>query len=136
MPDRLYLDHAATTPLLASISSPRNVVVTSTDNATTAAVAQVEIDRLLGMGVEKILFVSHLQDVNNDRALIPLLRGVDIAVAGGGDELLASSPDVENVSGEYFVKCRIAKPSKRARDDASALRLWELSEKLCNVSWR
>jgi 5'-nucleotidase len=84
----------ATTPLLASISSPRDVVVTSTDTETTAAVAQAEIDRLLGMGVEKILFVSHLQDVNNDRVLIPLLRGVDIAVAGGGDELLANSPDV------------------------------------------
>jgi 2',3'-cyclic-nucleotide 2'-phosphodiesterase / 3'-nucleotidase / 5'-nucleotidase len=85
---------AATTPLLASISSPRDVVVTSTDNASTAAVAQAEIDRLIGMGVEKILFVSHLQDVENDRALIPLLRGVDVAVAGGGDELLANSPDV------------------------------------------
>ncbi len=48
---------------------------------------------------------------------------------------LASSPDVEGVTGEYFVKCRIATPSKRARDEASAKRLWELSEQLCGVTW-
>ncbi|HUS30202.1 MAG TPA: SDR family oxidoreductase [Kofleriaceae bacterium] len=48
---------------------------------------------------------------------------------------LASSPDVEGVTGEYFIKCRIAKPSSAARDDASARRLWELSEKLTGVSY-
>jgi NAD(P)-dependent dehydrogenase (short-subunit alcohol dehydrogenase family) len=48
---------------------------------------------------------------------------------------LASSPDVEGVSGEYFAKCKIKQPSKKARDDASARRLWELSEKLCDVTW-
>lgn len=84
---------SATTPLLPTISSPRNVVVTSTDNASTAAVVQAEIDRLQNSyGVKKIIFVSHLQDLTNDRALIGLLRGVDIAVGGGGDELLANDP--------------------------------------------
>ena len=48
---------------------------------------------------------------------------------------LASSPDVEGVTGEYFLKCRIAKPSSKARDDASARRLWELSEKLTGVTF-
>ena len=48
---------------------------------------------------------------------------------------LASSPDVATVTGEYFVRCKIARPSKRARDDANATRLWELSERLCGVSW-
>lgn len=48
---------------------------------------------------------------------------------------LARSPDVEGVTGEYFIKCRIAKPSSRARDDASARRLWELSEKLTGVTF-
>ena len=48
---------------------------------------------------------------------------------------LASSPDVEGVTGEYFIKCRIAKPSSRARDDASARRLWEVSEKLTGVAY-
>ncbi len=48
---------------------------------------------------------------------------------------LASSPDVETVSGEYFVKCKIATPSKKARDEASAQRLWQMSEQLCGVTW-
>jgi retinol dehydrogenase 12 len=48
---------------------------------------------------------------------------------------LASSPEVANVSGEYFARCKVATPSRRARDDDSARRLWELSEKLCGVAW-
>ena len=48
---------------------------------------------------------------------------------------LASSPEVEGVSGEYFVKCKVAKPSRRARDDEAAARLWALSEKLTGVTW-
>jgi 2',3'-cyclic-nucleotide 2'-phosphodiesterase (5'-nucleotidase family) len=83
---------SATTPLLPTISSPRNVVVTSSDIASTAAVVQEEIDRLMRCprNVTRIIFVSHLQDLANDQALIARLRGVDIAVAGGGDELLVS----------------------------------------------
>ncbi|HEU0031203.1 MAG TPA: SDR family oxidoreductase [Kofleriaceae bacterium] len=48
---------------------------------------------------------------------------------------LACSPDVATVSGEYFVNCQIKTPSSRARDDESARRLWELSERLCGISW-
>ncbi len=48
---------------------------------------------------------------------------------------LASSPEVAGVTGEYFAKCKVTQPSGRARDDASARRLWELSERLCGISW-
>jgi NAD(P)-dependent dehydrogenase (short-subunit alcohol dehydrogenase family) len=48
---------------------------------------------------------------------------------------LASSPDVAKVTGEYFITCKIAAPSRRARDDDSARRLWQLSEQLCGVTW-
>jgi 2',3'-cyclic-nucleotide 2'-phosphodiesterase (5'-nucleotidase family) len=88
----------ATTPLLPTISSPGRVTVTP-DTPATAAVVQQEIDRLREQyGLRKILFVSHLQDVDNDRALVKLLRGVDIAVAGGGDELLVN-PAIPNEIG-------------------------------------
>lgn len=40
---------------------------------------------------------------------------------------LATSPEVGGVSGEYFVKCRPAVPSRSARDDDAARRLWEAS---------
>ena len=43
---------------------------------------------------------------------------------------VASSPDVADVTGRYFVKCRARTPSKAARDEAAAARLWEVSEKL------
>lgn len=79
-----------TTPELETISSPRDVVVKNT-MADTATAVQTEIDRLQNDGINKIILVSHLQSVENDRELIKLLRGVDVAVAGGGDELLLSS---------------------------------------------
>jgi NAD(P)-dependent dehydrogenase (short-subunit alcohol dehydrogenase family) len=48
---------------------------------------------------------------------------------------LASSPAVEGITGEYWAGCKIRTPSERARDDAEARRLWELSEQLCGVTW-
>jgi NAD(P)-dependent dehydrogenase (short-subunit alcohol dehydrogenase family) len=49
---------------------------------------------------------------------------------------LARSPEVEGVTGEYFVRSKVATPSGAARDDDSARRLWELSEQLTGVVWR
>lgn len=48
---------------------------------------------------------------------------------------LASSPEVASITGEYFVRRKRATPSWAARDDASAARLWRLSEHLCGVTW-
>ncbi len=46
---------------------------------------------------------------------------------------LASSLDVAMVSGEYFYKCKPSVPTKAARDDAAAKRLWEMSAKIAGV---
>ena len=78
----------ATTPALRSISSPGDVEI----EQDVAGEVQAEIDDLLAQGVDKIILISHLQSVENDLELIPQLSGVDIAIAGGGDELLAN-PD-------------------------------------------
>jgi NAD(P)-dependent dehydrogenase (short-subunit alcohol dehydrogenase family) len=43
---------------------------------------------------------------------------------------VASSPEVDGVTGRYFVKCRQKTPSKAARDPQAARRLWEVSEEL------
>lgn len=80
----------ATTPALPFISSPRNVVV----DPDVAAAAQLAIDELTARGVNVILFVSHLQSIQEDLALLPNLSGVDVAIAGGGDELLANPDDL------------------------------------------
>lgn len=43
---------------------------------------------------------------------------------------LATSPEVVDVTGGYFVKCRLSNPSDLARDRALAEQLWDLSENL------
>lgn len=80
----------ATTPNLPFISSPRNVQV----NPDVAGVIQAEIDALEAEGVNKIVVISHLQNVNEDLNLAAQLSGVDVMIAGGGDELLANEGDL------------------------------------------
>jgi 2',3'-cyclic-nucleotide 2'-phosphodiesterase (5'-nucleotidase family) len=79
----------ATTELLPTISSPRNVIAEEILPA-----VQAEVDRLSRRGVNKIIMISQLQSIQEDIALAALLDGVDIMVAGGGDELLANPDDV------------------------------------------
>ena len=43
---------------------------------------------------------------------------------------LASSPEVNGVTGQYFTKCRVTKPSDAALDEAAAARLWEVSAEM------
>jgi len=62
--------------------------------------------------------------------LFPFIKRFGISPAQGADTIvyLASSPEVEGVSGEYFAKRRVKAPSPAARDDAAAAKLWEMSE--------
>ncbi|MYB77809.1 MAG: bifunctional metallophosphatase/5'-nucleotidase [Chloroflexi bacterium] len=93
----------ATTPGLPYLSSPRNVRVAKD----VAAAIQQEIDALHAAGVNKIIVVSHLQSVFGDMELAAALRGVDVLIAGGGDELLANEGalllpgDAEDIVGPY-----------------------------------
>jgi NAD(P)-dependent dehydrogenase (short-subunit alcohol dehydrogenase family) len=47
---------------------------------------------------------------------------------------LASSPEVADVSGAYFYRCREKQPSAAARDDEAARRLWAASEELVQAT--
>jgi retinol dehydrogenase 12 len=47
---------------------------------------------------------------------------------------LASSPDVEGITGQYFYKCEVVKPSNAALDDAAATRLWDVSAELTGLA--
>jgi len=47
---------------------------------------------------------------------------------------VATSPDLEGVTGKYFTKMREVKSSQESYDDASAKRLWQVSEQLTKVS--
>jgi NAD(P)-dependent dehydrogenase (short-subunit alcohol dehydrogenase family) len=66
------------------------------------------------------------------QALMPLARLGAISPKKGAETLvyLASSPDVADVSGQYFYQRRIDIPSAEAQDDAAAARLWTESERL------
>ncbi len=79
------------TPNLASISSPRDVVI---DKDTVKAV-QDQVNLLLAppFSVDIIILTSHLQDIDNEKALVAQVTGVDVVIAGGGDELLANPGD-------------------------------------------
>jgi 5'-nucleotidase/UDP-sugar diphosphatase len=93
----------AMTPLLATISSPGNSKVLTKSIDAVARRLQGQINELRSLGVNKIILVSHLQDLNNDKALVAKLKGVDVAVGGGGDELLQSdyvANSVELLPGE------------------------------------
>jgi len=46
---------------------------------------------------------------------------------------LASSPEVAGTTGEYFYKCRKAKPSQEALDNRAALALWAQSAALAGL---
>jgi NAD(P)-dependent dehydrogenase (short-subunit alcohol dehydrogenase family) len=46
---------------------------------------------------------------------------------------LASSPEVEGVSGQYFVNCRAVKSAPQSYDRAAAERLWAVSEELTGL---
>lgn len=46
---------------------------------------------------------------------------------------VATSPEVEGITGKYFSKCKIDQPSASSQNQADWVRLWEMSAKLCNL---
>jgi len=43
---------------------------------------------------------------------------------------LASSPEVQSITGKYFVDCKVTQPAAQAADSAVANKLWEVSDKM------
>ena len=95
---------AATTQLLEAISSPSGTEVKGFptgpgpngefDNmALLASQLQPIIDELIAEGVNKIVLQTHLQQIQNEQALAPLLRGVDIILGAGSNTRLADADD-------------------------------------------
>jgi 2',3'-cyclic-nucleotide 2'-phosphodiesterase (5'-nucleotidase family) len=86
-----------TTQILAKISSPGATSVVGPqvdDMPALAAIMQPFIDSLRTKeGINKIIVLSHLQQLSNEIALAPLLKGVDIIIAGGNHQLLADGND-------------------------------------------
>ena len=93
----------ATTPTLASISSPGDVTINpiefDSDNpddvAALAAEIQTSVEDLLTANpdLNKVVLLSHLQDITIEQQLSTLLTDVDIIIAGGSNTLLADNTD-------------------------------------------
>ena len=47
---------------------------------------------------------------------------------------LASSSEVVGVSGQYFAKCKRIEPTRAAKDDLAAKKLWDVSEQLTRAA--
>ncbi|WP_341899298.1 esterase-like activity of phytase family protein, partial [Synechococcus sp. UW140] len=91
----------ATTWDLLSKSSPNGTIVKDDANAATsdlqevAAYVQASVNALIALGVNKVVMVDQLDGlIDRNKALAPLLSGVDVMVAGGGHERLGDPNDV------------------------------------------
>jgi NAD(P)-dependent dehydrogenase (short-subunit alcohol dehydrogenase family) len=64
--------------------------------------------------------------------LFPLLKPFALTAAQGAQTsvYVASAPELEGITGGYWVKSAPASPSTAAQDDGAAARLWEISEQL------
>jgi len=96
--------------------------------------------RLKGEGITVNTLHPGLVDTRFTRGHHPifqkLFRMVAISAEQGAQTsvYLATSKDVENVTGLYFVKMKPHKTSARARNEADAARLWKMSEKLTGIA--
>ena len=87
----------ATTQILEQITSTGEVMVvgpTEDDMPALAEIIQPLIDGFEEDGVNKIILVTHLQQIALEKALAQLLSGVDVIIAGGSDVLQAQPDDV------------------------------------------
>ena len=83
------------TPDLPSITSTGDLTVAGStmDIAALAAEVQPAIDELTSTGIDKIIVLSHLQQISLERALAQELTDVDIIVAGGSNTRMGDSTD-------------------------------------------
>ncbi len=95
----------ATTPTLGSISSPGDIGISPSPFGSTpssaeldalAADIQVDVDALLAANpdIDKVILLSHMQQISIEEELATRLKNVDIIVAGGSNTLLADDNDV------------------------------------------
>jgi predicted extracellular nuclease/2',3'-cyclic-nucleotide 2'-phosphodiesterase (5'-nucleotidase family)/Ca2+-binding RTX toxin-like protein len=89
----------ATTYDLLNKTSPNGTVpkddgIPSTDDLQeVAAYIQASVDTLKALGINKIVMVDQLDTIERNKALAPLVSGIDVMVAGGGHERLGDAND-------------------------------------------
>ena len=86
----------ASTPLLAAITSTGSLKISPVSNELDelAAIVQESVNTLTNDGVNKIILLSHMQQLDIERTLETRLNNVDVIVAGGSNTLLADDDDI------------------------------------------
>lgn len=98
-PERIGLV-GATTPMLDSISRPAPTTVKNPGAGTNnmqdlASILQPYINQLIAAGMDKIILLAHMQQIQYEEELIGYLHGVDIVISGGSDSILADQEDID-----------------------------------------
>jgi NAD(P)-dependent dehydrogenase (short-subunit alcohol dehydrogenase family) len=77
----------------------------------------------------------------NNPGLLMKIMGAVIPLIGRSPEkgaetsiYLASSPEVQGISGKYFVDCKLTQPAAQAADSAVARRLWDVSAEMVHLA--
>ena len=86
----------ASTPLLSTITSTGGITVKPSDPedmTALAAIIQSAVDALTAKGINKIILLSHMQQIEVEMELITLLKDVDIVVAGGSNTRMGDKTD-------------------------------------------
>jgi NAD(P)-dependent dehydrogenase (short-subunit alcohol dehydrogenase family) len=77
----------------------------------------------------------------NNPGFIMKIMGVIIPLVARSPEkgaqtsiYLATSPEVQNITGKYFVDCKVTQPAPQAADMDVARKLWEVSVEMVNLA--
>src|SRR5690606_13266429 len=102
------------TPTLARITASGGINIRPANEDIDALAAEVQprVDALLARGINKLVLLSHLQQIALEQALATRLRGVDVIVAGGSNTRLFDADDRvrpgDNAQGPYPLQLRSA----------------------------
>jgi NAD(P)-dependent dehydrogenase (short-subunit alcohol dehydrogenase family) len=89
--------------------------------------------RLRGSGVTANALDPGTVSTKMLRSAYPGIPGSSLEAGASTSVYLASSPEVEGVSGQYFTRRRPASPSSLVRDKHLCLRLWQVSEHMVGI---
>ena len=101
----------ATTPYLRRLTNTGGITVApevAGDFEGLAAEIQIAIDELLSRGIDKVILLSHMQEIEIEMELASMLRGVDIVVAGGSNTILADETDRLRAGDEAWAEYPLA----------------------------
>jgi len=85
-------------------------------------------------------FVSTGSGRNNPGFLMKTIRAVVPLIARSPEKgaetsiYLASSPEVQSITGKYFVDCKVTQPAAQATVRAVAKKLWDVSAEMVRLA--